>query len=74
MITTAVKNTNDLVEELAKRAGELSSRTLLELRRDFSGYSQDYGITAEAKSMNKSALVNAILLEEYCEELPRTIE
>ncbi len=74
MITNAIKNTNDLVGELAQRAGHLSARPLAELRREFSGFSQDFGISAEAKAMDKAALVNAILLEEYCEELPRTIE
>jgi hypothetical protein len=70
-----MKNVNDVIYAVAKRAGELSNMTMDELRLT-AGYNCDNMTQAREahRGMNRGELVELVLTEEFCEEFPKEIE
>lgn len=75
MIPSKVTNANQLVELLAERVKKLADESLIMLRLEHSGSETRGGANRETRGMSRGELIEAILLDDYCEEIsPRRLE
>lgn len=74
MITSKMTNVKHVVEAIAERVRKLADESMPSLRLEQTGESARGAAKYAALGMSRGQLIEAILLDDYCEDSPRELE
>lgn len=74
MISSTMKDSNDVAYAIAKRAAELADDSMVGLRMTWAGHLSLHANKRATRGMTRGQLIEAVLCEEFVEEYPRELE